>query len=428
MPVRRRPLSTALLLVTLLATGFAVPALGGGLPRAPGDGSSTNNGDLLHAIPTACAYCAAPVEWTPASPLDWSLSLRGAITTDGEVARYELVAVPDVRLVQETLRGGYELGASAEIGYAPDTGSTRIGGLGLDGRMTHRFDAVTSTELTGRLALSQDDPSAPGVGDGVAAAPIVATATLGGSMRRDFGPFDAEARWSLGRTLNGDTEFTNGTSASNSYQDVIEAGVGGRVSLRLAPGLRAFVDGTIDRQLHDAASPSLGLPLDNRTYALRGGFTTRLGGGLEGEASLGYGWCDFEADGLADFGRVLYGAKLTARPDETLALSAALDTRIEGPGNAVGARAKIVYAVTAAAEYRVNPWLGLRGSAGWSQAHLLGADLDEFSWSAGAGLDYRLSEQLKASLDYGFTSTLTEPVPAEAKDEHRLSVGLTLSR
>ena len=81
--------------------------------RSSGDGSGTNNPDLL--TPPPHLLDAPPYEWDPFFDLDWSLALRGAYVTGESGARYEGLAVPSVTLTHQTLRGGYELSGSAEI-------------------------------------------------------------------------------------------------------------------------------------------------------------------------------------------------------------------------------------------------------------------------------------------------------------------------
>ena len=426
---RRCPSYSPILVALLLTTGAAGAAMAGELGFNPmGDGSASSNGDFQHDLSTGCASCSAPPrEWgAPPADLDWSLSLRGAITNDDGGTRYELIAVPEARLVHQTLRGGYELGVSAELGYAPETGSARIGGLTLDARAEHRFDAVTSSEVTARLSLSQDDPGSGDFADSVEAAPLVIEGVVEGAVRRDFGPFDAEGRWNLGRKLNGDTLYEDGSSIDNTHDDVSVGGLGGRVGVRLGPMVRAFVDGNVERELYDAASPNVGARLDNYTYALRGGFEARLGPLVEAEASIGYGYRDFEVAGLGDFGQMLFDGRITVRPAETLALGAELTTSFDGPGSMAGARARVTHRLAGTAAYEVNPWLTLRGSAGWSEALSVGTDTAEVEWTVGAGADYQLNQNMQASADYQFSRTQTMPAPQE--DAHRLTLGLTLDR
>ena len=79
---------------------LAIPASAGEIIPL-GDGSATNNADLLGSPAIDCANCAAtpPYEWgNQPFELDWSLGLRGGIKDDGTGGSpsYELIALPSV--------------------------------------------------------------------------------------------------------------------------------------------------------------------------------------------------------------------------------------------------------------------------------------------------------------------------------------------
>ena len=83
-----------------------------------GDGSDTNNADLLSDPTTGCENCEtfAPHEWdAPPFNLDWSLSLRGAYVRDKAGDHFEALAVPSVAFRHDFLRGTYGFNGSAEL-------------------------------------------------------------------------------------------------------------------------------------------------------------------------------------------------------------------------------------------------------------------------------------------------------------------------
>jgi len=362
----------------------------------------------------------------PPFALDWQLGLRGGLVADKAGTRLQLVVLPQARLTRHTLRGGYSAGIAGELSRDPD-GNARLGALTLDGSYDYRLDAVTAAGLKGSFALTQADPSDPGYADNVAVAPSVADGRIEASLRRGFGSLlTLELRGSAGRTLHGETTYEGGATASNADQNTVEAGLGARLGLRLTPGLAAFIDGEATSERHDAASPSLLARLDNRTYTARAGLEASFLDTLQLEGSLGLAYRDFADASLQDFGVVLYGARVAFHPRDTLALSADFTTRLESPDTTVGATARIVYAVTGEAAYAVNPWLRLRASAGWSEAHYQGAAAEESRWALGFGADYRLGARLDATADYSFARSTATPDPPE--DRQQLMLGLTLHR
>lgn len=392
-----------------------------------GDGSDYNNGDLVRDDSSGCENCQQlPHEWdAPAFDLDWKLGLRGSVSQSNDGTKVELLALPEVTLTHNTMRGGYSVGASSELSYDVD-GNARVDSLTLNGSADYHFDAVTSAGLKGSFSLTQDDASDPGYAANVATAPLVLSGQVDGNVKRDLGAFSAELHANAGRTVYGETTYDDASTSSNDYQNVTVAGTGGRVEYRLVPGLTPFIDGQADYEAYDEASPSLLVKLDNVTYEGRAGLNFKALTVLELEGSLGLGYRDFADGSLNDFTAVLYDGKAIFRPDETLTLTGTFTTSLASPGTTSGATAKVTYAATGEAAYQVNPWLRLRGSAGWSEAHYQGVATDEYKWNVGVGADYLLNEHMDATADYTFSRSTTTPDPAE--DEQRVMVGLNVHR
>jgi hypothetical protein len=407
---------------------LAVPAEAGEFVPL-GDGSATNNVDLLGNPAIDCANCTATPPYEADTPfdLDWSLGLRGGIKDDGtgDGPTYELIALPSVTFKHQTIRGGYDVGVSGEVGYEVD-GSTRIGSITGTAGGTYELDALTTLAGRGNLTVSQDDPDGPDYDSNVAAAPIVVSGNGEVSASRDLGAFNLAVRGSAGREVYGETTYDDNSTADNTFQNTTAYGAGARVGYELTPGLVAFVDLEADYLAYDAPSPSLLVKLDNATYAGRGGLSAKFNETLELEGSLGLGYTDLIDGSLSDFSAVLYDAKAVFRPDETLTLTGAFTTTISQPGTTSGATAKLTYAATAEVEYLVNPWLKLRADAQWSEAHYQGIDTDEYNWGFGAGADYLLNEHTDLTADYSFLRT--EKTPNPATDEHQVTLGVKFHR
>jgi hypothetical protein len=392
-----------------------------------GDGSDYNNGDLLRDGTAGCANCSKqPYEWSePPFEIDWQLGLRGSVTQSEDGTPVEFLALPEATLSQNTMRGSYSIGASSELSYDLD-GSAHVDALTVEGSAEYHFDAVTSAGLKGSLTLSQDDPNDPDYASNVAETPLVLGGQVEATVSRDLGLFDAQLRANAGRTVNGDTTYDDASTSSNTFQNTTVAGLGGRLGYKLTPGITAFVDGEASYEAYDELAPSLLVKLDNATYEARAGLNAKWLTVLELEGSLGIGYRDFADGSLSDVSAVLYDGKVIVRPDETLALSATLSTGFESPGTTSGATTKLTYAATGEAAYQVNPWLTLRGSAGWSEAHYEGLPTEETKWNVGVGADYLLNEHMDATADYTYSQTTTTPDPAS--EEHAVMVGINIHR
>ncbi len=405
---------------------LAIPADAGEF-NPLGDGSETNNADLTGNPAVDCANCVTspPYEADALYDLDWSLGLRGGITDNGSGASYKLIALPSLTLKHQTIRGGYDVGLNGELSSELD-GSARIDAITGTASGEYKLDALTTLGGRGSLRVSQDDPNAPGYASNVASAPVVVSGDGEVSASRDLGAFNLAVRGSAGRAVYGETVYDDSSTSDNTFQNTTAYGAGARLGYELTPGLVAFIDSEADYLAYDAPSPSLLVKLDNVTYAARAGLSARFSETLELEGSLGMGYTDFADGTLSDFSAVLYDAKATFRPDETLTLTGAFTTTVSQPGTTSGATAKLTYAATGQVEYLVNPWLKLRADAQWSEAHYQGIDNDEYKWGFGAGADYLLNEHTDLTADYSFLRT--EKTPDPATDEHQVTLGVKFHR
>lgn len=412
----------------LLASLCGAPAVAGEF-TVSGDGSGYGNPDLANDPTMACAACVPappPENDTPLFDLDWSLGLRGSVTESGGTTRYQVLALPSLSLKQQTVRGGYDLSVGGELSKTAD-GEARIDALDAEVGGTYELDSVTTLAGRGTLSVSQDDPrSGTDYASNVASAPIVVTGTGEASVTRDLGLFDLELRSKAARTGYGDTVYDDASTTDNSFQNTTSYGVGGRVGVKVTPGLTAFVDGDATADQYDAASPSLGVKLDGTTYEARAGLNFKLRETLELEGSVGLAYRDFKDAGVEDFTAAIYGAKVVFVPDESVSLTGELTTTVSAPGTTASASGKLEYAATGSAAVQVNPWLRLRANAGWSYSETIGADSTEQTASAGAGADYLLSAMTDLTADYTYTRSLTGT--GTETDEHVVALGVTFHR
>ena len=415
---------------------LALPMLALALPTAIavagdfnplGDGSQVNNADLLRDPTTGCENCQPPPhEWDdPWFDLDWSLAFRGAYvqTTGGNY--FEASVVPSMVLRHETLRGGYEFSASAEL-HRSTIEELRLGAVRLGFEGDYRFD--TSTVLSGNLnlALTRDSANKPGTLPTVAEQSLVVSGDGEVQIERELGPLVFTGRGNAARTVYGPTTLLDASVVDNSYQNNWRAGGGLRLGYRVTPILTAFVDGSVEHQWYDGISPTYLVKLDATDYEGRIGASVKWHELLEAETSIGYGLRRFAEPALGEASSVLYDASLTFRPDETLEIRGAFTTSFGAPGANSAGTARLEYAATGDVAYRVNPWLRLRASAGWRHAELIGTTDTDSGYSAGLGADYLLNEHTTLTGDYAYSYGQATPSPAT--DEHRVTLGIAFSR
>jgi len=379
-------------------------------------------------LATAPAYA---VDWqvvgtgdtgNPPFDIDWSLGLRGGVSfDDGGDSEWEATATPSLTLRQETMRGGYGLALDGEVAL-PEDGDVQLRSLGVTVDGNYALDSVTRLDGSLTVTATQDDDDDDST---IATPPTVLSGTVQGSVSREVGLFEFALRGSAGRTVNGDTTYVDDTTSSNEHDNTTRYGTGLRVALPVSPGLAAFVDADAVREDYDLASPSLLVKLDNMTYAAQAGLMLRGSEVFEAEASIGVAWRDFADDGLDDVSAMLYDARATFRPSESLSLTGSLVSSLGAPSS-TGATAELSYLATGEATYQMNPWLRLRGSASWEETRQLGTSAGERAWGFGVGADYLVNRHTDLTADYGFTRTT--PYGGSASDEHQLSLGVRFHR
>ena len=393
-----------------------------------GDGSDYSNADLVRDATSACENCAPspPHDFNePFFDIDWSLALRGSYVNTTSGSYFEASAVPSVTLRHDTLRGGYEVSASAEV-VRSTLEEARVAALRAGVSGDYKFDAVTSISGDLDLSLTRAGARGPGVSPTNAVQPLVIAGAGNIAVARDFGPFVVSGRLDGSRTLYGPTTLTDMSLTDNSSQSNWTAGAGLRLGYRVTPILVAFVDGSVGYQRYDAVSPIYLVALDAVDYQARVGLAAAWNETLEAEASVGLGLRRFDEPALGEVASLLYDASVTYRPDETVELKGALKTTFGAPGPSSGGTARLEHAATLDAAYQVNPWLRLRASAGWTQAQLVGTATTEHGYDAGVGADYTLNEFTTVTADYGYRYAETTPNPGE--ESHRVTLGVTFSR
>ncbi len=413
-------------LIPGVVLGAALLALGP-VPAAEfgiyGDGSSTNNPDLLRGG-IDCENCAAaPLreDVHPPFDIDWSLALRGSFVEGTSGTRYEASVAPSVAFTTSGPRTSLSVTADGEV-VRSNIEPWRIAALRVGAAAGYELDSVTVATLAASLALTQDAPDSPGNAANVLESPRVLSGEIEAAVARDFGIAAIIPRVFASRALYGETTVAGPAIEDNTWQSNTVGGAGLRVGKAVSPVFGVFADGDVRYQGFDAPNPSLLVPLDNVEYAVRGGVTAR-GPLFDAEASLGYGELHY-VYGLPPLSAVLYNARATVRPDETVTLSALFSTELSPPGTG-GGQGRIGYTARLDAGYVVNPWLALRASADWTRAERVGTTEIETSYGFGVGADYAVSDRAVVSADYAYGHG--ENPPSAARDSHRVTLGVTFT-
>jgi hypothetical protein len=159
-----------------------------------------------------------------------------------------------------------------------------------DVKVNGRIDVTRDTriDVEGRYLLFTDYLGSPNIQAGLSHLPIGMDygATVGFGQR--FNRFDVTLKGLVDRTVYNDSEFTDGTSASNAGRNFNRYGTQLRTSYEVTPGVKPFVEIGADLRQYDLELDAGG---NNRTSTGRYGklgTTFELRPTLTGEASFGY--------------------------------------------------------------------------------------------------------------------------------------------
>jgi hypothetical protein len=159
-----------------------------------------------------------------------------------------------------------------------------------DVKVNGRIDVTRDTriDVEGRYLLFTDYLGSPNIQAGLSHLPIGMDygATVGFGQR--FNRFDVTLKGLVDRTVYNDSEFTDGTSASNAGRNFNRYGTQLRTSYEVTPGVKPFVEVGADLRQYALELDAGG---NNRTSTGRYGklgTTFELRPTLTGEASFGY--------------------------------------------------------------------------------------------------------------------------------------------
>lgn len=356
--------------------------------------------------------------------LGYGVALRGAYVRSGSDERFEMVAIPSLSYSRSGGTTDLALGASATL-VAPQSDDARIGAATISGDVVHRLSPSAGLVFNGDLSLSQDAP------DGLSAeeadlsrAPVVVSGGAGLGYTQRFGRFTATGTGDIARDWVGEAVRVDGTVIDNSHEGATRYGGTLRVGYDLTPVVAVFGQGSAGRIEFDGADPDLGASRSGEDFELRGGIAANWSDVVTLEASIGSGWRMFDDSAIAEAQTWLYGAALGYRPTTTTEFTASFDTALT-PGTGISG-ASASYGLGLEARHRANSWLALRASAGAQWAVPEDGSSISRSYSAGLGADFTLSQHTIATLEYDYGLREDPAAAIASRDEHRISGGVSL--
>jgi hypothetical protein len=251
----------------------------------------------------------------------------------------------------------------------------------------------TRADLEGRYKLLADSPSDPNLPQGIAKPPLYYQTGATAGLAHRFNRLEISAKGLFDRTAYDNAELNNGTTTSlkdrnyDQYSGLLRAGY------EVYPGITPFVEGGMDRRIHDLQYDFNGIQRDSDGKLVRGGSTFELTRHLVGEASIGYLQRDYKDPTLGKLHGVIYDASLTyyASPLTTLKLDA--KSKVD-ESVLPGVSGALTRDVSLQVDHSFRRWLIGTLKFGFGQDDYEGSPRVDDRYTASAGLTYKITREV----------------------------------
>ena len=305
--------------------------------------------------------------------------------------------------VTGSLRAGYS-------DYFSEPRANRPDGVGaVAGRIDLTRD--TSINVGGAFALDTLRPGSPEL-LGVTTAgstnrPLVWTLGGYGGVTHRFNRLEVSLRGTVDRSEYGNASFSDGTRQYLSLNNYTTVGIVPRLSYELTPGLRPFLEATLDKRVYDNTSDVNGYRRSSKGVTVRGGAAFELTRLVAGEVSGGVIERNYDDQRLPTLRGPVVDAALiwTATPLTTVTLRGSTTVNETTIANVSGALTRRVSGEIAHALLRN---VTLVGSAAYQTSDYKGADLatsptgaiNEKFFTAGVRAEYNLTRTVVVKASY----------------------------
>jgi hypothetical protein len=373
-------------------------------PKAPALMARQDFKEQLNTLPNTVVAVPRPVEVDQFAPVGiraGTFLLRPAIETiggyDNNPGRVqngpgsafgavagELVARSDWQRheLRANIRGSYTAYEALPQYDRPDFETI------VDGRVdvTDR----TRLDVQGRYHLFTDNPGSPNLQAGLAKLPLANA--FGGSVGigQRFNRLDVALKGSIDRTEYGESQLTDGTTASNAGRNFNQYSSQLRTSYELTPGFKPFAQLDVDTRIYDLPIDAGGVPRDSDGIAGRAGTSFEFSPALVGEVALGYLLRVYKDPLLPDVSGLIVDGSLVWRPTglTTARLIAATTT---AESTLVGVSGVFTRTFGLQVDHAFRRWLIGTAKVGYAIDDYVGSNRLDHRYTASLGILYTLS-------------------------------------
>ncbi len=273
----------------------------------------------------------------------------------------------------------------------------------LDAELRLDVTRDTTVTLNGGYKFAHESATDPNSVSGASTQSGVHTYSGGIKAEQNFGRLKGSLSLNASRTVYGPASFANGTTLSQAERNANSGELTLRLGYEVSPAISPFVEASLSRSYYDRATDSAGYARDSSGWGLRAGIESDLGEKLKGEISAGYEKADFRDSRLASIAAITVDGSLTWSPRRGTDVTLGIASNIN-PSTTAGTSGYVSRAFTASLSQEVTNRLIARLTAGVTDNRYSAANASAnmTSWTAGAGLTWRINRYLDATGDFNW--------------------------
>ena len=291
-----------------------------------------------------------------------------------------------------------------------------------------RIDVTRDTQLVleNRVLVTTENPGNPNLQAGLAKLPI--ETTVGGTFGivQNFNRLLVSLKGLIDRSVFADSQLTDGTSSSNTFQNYNQYAAVARVGYEIDPGMKPFVELQEDERVYDQQFDPNGQQRNSIGTSVKVGATLNLYTTLTGEIAFGYLNRDYKDPNLPEINGPTLDGVLTwqATPLTSAKLTA---STVVNELILLNTSGSLSHDVSVEVDHALRRWLVLNGIVGYGRDQYVGLGRDDNRYFGSVGATYKLNRdvQLKGEVRHDW---LTSNVSGVAYNATSVLLTLRLQR
>ena len=333
------------------------------------------------AIEATRAYDTNPARSSAATP-SWYTVIAPELQANSNWGRHEMTA---------NLRGSYTTYDSVPSLNRPN----------VDAKVTGRVDVTTNTrlDLETRFLVATDNPGSPNIQADLAKLPIYTT--LGGTagIGQRFNRFEVVVKGSADRTVYQQSNFTDGTTASNDDRNYNRYGTQLRTNYELTPGMKPFLELGADTRVHDLQFDSSGLQRDSNGRFVKVGTTFEYSQKLTGDVAVGYLTRQYKDPSLERLAGPTFDASFTWLASGLTTVKLTAKTSAD-ESTVAGVSGVFTREVTLQVDHAFRRWLIATAKFTRAMDDYVGSPREDLRYAASGLLTYKLTREWQLKAEY----------------------------